>query len=627
MTYPFRTMDARTERRRALPGRELIGGKAWSVARMQALGLNVASRLRRHDRGLRTLSRPGRRRRRALDERNRTPRRLAGRARPAARFGAGPRPLLVSVRSGAPVSMPGMMDTVLNLGINDETEAALAEECGDPLFARNTHRRFLDLYAHIVLKADSPRRKWRRSGAMAARLSARATASRFRMNRARSCAAPCARCSNPGTRAARGAIASTTTSRTISARPSPCRRWCSAISTRAPEPAFFSRAIPLTGAPAPYGEYLPRAQGEDVVSGKFTPKPLSRARPRSCPRRYAESARRRARRSNARDATSRTSSSPSNAASSIFLQSRAAKLAPHAAARIAVDLVREGLDRRGRGSPADHARSGAHPACSPRIAEGASRRRTALPPAKPPRPASASASSSAIPTRRSGAREQGEAVILARPTTSPDDLHGMIAARAVVTELGGSTSHAAVVGRALGLPCVVGCGKGALDAARRTHRHRRRPGRQSLRRRACDRSARRERPRSRLATLAPGRPRVSPLRVLPPSAPEAAESGGSSQESGRRRSHEDRGGARNASRARAALAAALIASDEGVRGGSCGRSRVHRRRSRLAAPARRHSFAGRATAPPSVMTSDMTDIKPQDIEALLETFEASPGGR
>ena len=84
------------------------------------------------------------------------------------RFGAGPRPLLVSVRSGAPVSMPGMMDTVLNLGINDETETALAEECGDAAFARNTHRRFLDLYAHIVLKAHpAPPDAMRRSGDMA----------------------------------------------------------------------------------------------------------------------------------------------------------------------------------------------------------------------------------------------------------------------------------------------------------------------------------------------------------------------------------------------------------------------------------------------------------------------------
>src|SRR5271157_1489683 len=112
------------------PSRELIGGKAWSVARMQALGLNVPPAIVITTRACAAF--------------------IAGHATPAGLedeiaagvawleertgrcFGAGAHPLLVSVRSGAPVSMPGMMDTVLNLGMNDETEAALAKECGDP---------------------------------------------------------------------------------------------------------------------------------------------------------------------------------------------------------------------------------------------------------------------------------------------------------------------------------------------------------------------------------------------------------------------------------------------------------------------------------------------------------------
>ena len=133
------------------PDRKLIGGKAWSVARMQALGLNVPPAIVITTRACAAFigghaTPPG------LEDEI-----AAGVAwleeRTGRRFGAGPRPLLVSVRSGAPVSMPGMMDTVLNLEINDETETALAKECGDAAFARNTHRRFLDLYAHIVLKA------------------------------------------------------------------------------------------------------------------------------------------------------------------------------------------------------------------------------------------------------------------------------------------------------------------------------------------------------------------------------------------------------------------------------------------------------------------------------------------
>jgi len=122
------------------PDRELIGGKAWSVARMQALGLNVPSAVVITTQACAAFT-AGQATPPGLDEEI-----AAGVAwleeRTGRRFGAGPRPLLVSVRSGAPVSMPGMMDTVLNLGINDETEAALAEECGDPLFARaNRHRK------------------------------------------------------------------------------------------------------------------------------------------------------------------------------------------------------------------------------------------------------------------------------------------------------------------------------------------------------------------------------------------------------------------------------------------------------------------------------------------------------
>ena len=159
-------MDDRTERRRA-PDRELIGGKAWSVARMQALGLNVPSAVVITTRacaafiGRAARSPPG------LDDEI-----AAGVAwleeRTGRAFGAGPRPLLVSVRSGAPVSMPGMMDTVLNLGINDETEAALAEECGEPCLRATPIVAFLIFMPTSSSRRDSrAARRWRRSGDMA----------------------------------------------------------------------------------------------------------------------------------------------------------------------------------------------------------------------------------------------------------------------------------------------------------------------------------------------------------------------------------------------------------------------------------------------------------------------------
>ena len=131
-----------------LPERALVGGKAWSIARMLALGLNVPPAFVVTTRAC------------AAYQNGDLPEGLeaeiaeglawleAGSGR---RFGAGPAPLLLSVRSGAAISMPGMMDTVLNLGITDATEAALAAETGQPAFARDTHRRFLELYAGIVL--------------------------------------------------------------------------------------------------------------------------------------------------------------------------------------------------------------------------------------------------------------------------------------------------------------------------------------------------------------------------------------------------------------------------------------------------------------------------------------------
>src|ERR1700723_2030924 len=134
-----------------LPSRDLIGGKAWSVARMQALGLNVPSAFVVTTEACKAYLASGELPNGLDDEIGAAIGWLELRA--GRSFGKGPQPLLVSVRSGAPVSMPGMMDTVLNLGINDATEVALAAECGSPAFARNTHKRFLELYAHIVLRA------------------------------------------------------------------------------------------------------------------------------------------------------------------------------------------------------------------------------------------------------------------------------------------------------------------------------------------------------------------------------------------------------------------------------------------------------------------------------------------
>ena len=434
------------------------------------------------------------------------------------RFGAGPRPLLVSVRSGAPISMPGMMDTVLNLGVNDATEAALAAECGDAKFARDTHRRFLDLYAHIVLKTGElvlnpggDPAGWRTTIAAAGAPvqhdaakqlahAVRAVFESWNSRRARRY------------RQHHGISDALGTAVTVQAMV------FGNVDDRSGTGVLFSRN-PLTGEPSPYGEYLPRAQGEDVVSGKFTPKPLSTLAA-DLPEVHARLL-----------AAARTLEEAGRDVQDIeftiergrlyFLQSRAAKLAPHAAVRIAVDLEREGvIDEAAalqRVTP-DQIRL----LLSPHLREDAAEAAKQL--------ASGEGASPGIgigivvgdsdeAERRAHA---GEAVVLARATTSPEDLHGMIAARAVITDQGGSTSHAAVVGRALGLPCVVGCGPGSLARlAGETVTVDGRSGKVfegALAIEAPD-----EKDNALLATLAGWAASRAPLRVLAPSAAGARE--------------------------------------------------------------------------------------------------------
>ena len=136
-----------------VPDKALVGGKAWSIASMRALGLNVPPAFVITTQACMQYFAAGELDQRLLQEIDSGIAWLEQQTQK--RFGGAPRPLLVSVRSGAAVSMPGMMDTVLNLGITDETEALLAAEWNDPSFARDVHRRFLDLYAKIVLKVDA----------------------------------------------------------------------------------------------------------------------------------------------------------------------------------------------------------------------------------------------------------------------------------------------------------------------------------------------------------------------------------------------------------------------------------------------------------------------------------------
>jgi pyruvate,orthophosphate dikinase len=437
----------------SLPDRSLIGGKAWSIGRMAALGLPVPPAFVITTRACAEFQANGD-----------FPAGLVGEiaegvawleAETGRRFGHGPSPLLVSVRSGAPISMPGMMDTILNMGITEETEVALARETGDAAFARDTHRRFYDLYSHIVLKSGID--SFASSGtpaSWAAELREACGAELPSDPVERLHAAVRAVFESWNSRRAKryrqhhGIPDDLGTAVTIQAMV------FGNLSDTSGTGVMFSRN-PITGEAVPYGEYLAHAQGEDVVSGKFTPRPLA-AMLETMPDAYhallasAEKLE--------RDGGDVQDIEFTVQDGKLFLlQSRAAKRAPAAAVKIAVDMVREGMISRAV------ALSHVTPhqvriLLAPRLAEGEADAAEALCTGEAACPGIGIGVVVTDTDEAERLANGGTPVILARATTSPEDLHGMIVAKAVITEQGGSTSHAAVVSRALGVACVVGCG-------------------------------------------------------------------------------------------------------------------------------------------------------------------------
>lgn len=440
----------------ALPGRALVGGKAWSIARMQYLGLPVPPAFTITTEACHAYLQAGQLSNELLDELGKGLEWLAETS--GRNFNADKSPLLVSVRSGAPISMPGMMDTILNLGITDATERALAEETGNAEFARDTHRRFLELFPAIAYKATVPE------------LDPHATPSVWREEISSVIGKPLSIDPQVQLTEAVEAVFSSWNSR----RAKRYRKHNgipddlgTAVTVQAMvfgnlddasgTGVVFSRN-PLTGESKPYGEYLHRAQGEDVVSGKFTPQPLEAMRD-SVPLAHEKLL----------SAISILEDENGDVQDIEFtvqrgelflLQTRAAKRAPEAAVRFAIDMVNENridIETSLARVSAEQVRS----VLAPKLKQGSEHQEVIArgEPACQGIGIGVVVSSSDEAEKRAAA---GESVVLARPTTSPEDVHGMIAAKAVVTEQGGSTSHAAVVSRALGTPCVVGCGDGAL---------------------------------------------------------------------------------------------------------------------------------------------------------------------
>ena len=444
----------------ALPDHALVGGKAWGIASMRHAGLPVPPAFVVTTQACRSYLAAGALPDGLADELSAGIAMLE--AETGRRFGVAEKPLLLSIRSGAAVSMPGMLDTVLNLGINEEIEAALARESGNTTFARDTHRRFHEMYARIVLKAgidglppDGSVAEWRTAVAEAGATGSVPEAPNDQLLGAVRAVFD----SWNGRRARRyrkhhGLPDDAGTAVTVQAMV------FGNLDKRSGTGVLFTRN-PLTGVPEPYGEYLARSQGEDVVSGQLTPQGLD-ALATSLPDAHAAliDAARRLEALN-RDVQDIEFSVQEGAL--YLLQTRTAARAPAAAVRIAVDLVNEGTistDEALARVSADQVRA----LLMPRLAEGAAETATLLAEGEGASPGIGIGRVALDADEAEARGAAGEDVVLVRPTTSPEDVHGMVAARAVVTATGGATSHAAVISRSLGVPCVVGCGEGVIAA-------------------------------------------------------------------------------------------------------------------------------------------------------------------
>jgi pyruvate,orthophosphate dikinase len=415
------------------------------------------------------------------------------------KFGDPADPLLVSVRSGARVSMPGMMDTVLNLGLNDRTVEGLAAASGDARFAWDSYRRFIQMYSDVVLELDHGRFEEALEIAKednGYNLDTELTAEDWQTLVAEYKALVEELWGKPFPQDVQdqlwGAIGAVFGSWQAD-RAKVYRRlndipgdWGTAVNVQAmvfgnmgdtsATGVAFTRN-PATGENAYYGEFLINAQGEDVVAGIRTPQYLTTAaraaagaKPLSMeeamPAAYAELAA-------VFDRLERHYRDMQDIEFTVqqgklwMLQTRSGKRTAKAALKIAVDMAEEGLITReeavARVDPSALDQL-LHPTLDPDAP------RDVLTKGLPASPGAASGVAvfdSETAERRSAT---GEPVILVRVETSPEDIHGMHAAKGILTARGGMTSHAAVVARGMGRPCVSGAGSLSIDSRARVMR-------------------------------------------------------------------------------------------------------------------------------------------------------------
>src|SRR5216683_1421690 len=409
-----------------------------------------------------------------------------------ARFGDDDNPLLVSVRSGARASMPGMMDTVLNLGLNDATVEGLARRSKDPRFAYDSYRRFIQMYGQVVLGVEHHHfeelledHKLESGATLDTELTAedwQTIVAGYKEVVQRELGKPFPQDPQEQLWGAVGAVfGSWMNQRAITYRrlhgiPAD---WGTAVNVQAmvfgnmgedcATGVAFTRN-PSTGANEFYGEYLVNAQGEDVVAGIRTPQPLTiagkagsgstlPAMEEVMPAVFAELVKvRRLLEDQYRDMQDIEFTVERGRL--WMLQTRTGKRTAQAALKIAVSLVEDGLigrDEAIRRIEPDSLDQLLHPMLDP------SAKTTVLARGLPASPGAASGKVVFSADEAEAAASRGEAVILVRIETSPEDIHGMHAAKGVLTTRGGMTSHAAVVARGMGRPCVAGAGDLHID--------------------------------------------------------------------------------------------------------------------------------------------------------------------
>lgn len=473
--------------------RNLLGGKGANLAEMANLGLpvppgftlttDVCSAYYEHDRaypvGLRE----------QVETALKSIEAVVG-----AKFGSAENPLLVSVRSGGRASMPGMMDTVLNLGLNDETVAGLALKAGDERFAYDSYRRFIQMYSDVVLGVEHYNFEeileiYKEENELHLDNDLKADdwkdiIQRYKERVEEELDEPFPQDVNEQLWGAIGAVfgswqnARAITYRMLHNIPG---EWGTAVNIQAmvfgnmgsssATGVAFTRN-PSTGDREFYGEFLVNAQGEDVVAGIRTPQHLTKR---------------------AREESGETDPSMEEVMPEVFgelvevykkleahyrdmqdleftvqenklwmLQTRSGKRTAKAAIRIAVDMAGEGLIEREeaimRVDPASLDQL-LHPTIDPAAA------RDVVVTGLPSSPGAASGEIVFSSEEAGLLKAQGRDVILVRMETSPEDIHGMHSAVAILTSRGGMTSHAAVVARGMGKPCVSGAGAVKIDYA------------------------------------------------------------------------------------------------------------------------------------------------------------------